>query len=293
MSSKMNIKSSESNTTATFAAVAAGAAMKKETKKKPKPEKRLKRFRSNATIKIQERIERAASQKMFLVQTSPVTACPSYGGASVTLAVLGSTGNVYDVVLCKVPSCTCPDHAKGNLCKHILFVMLKVVGLEQSSQLVFQAAFLEEELKEIVGLLEQRRSRLGMCVVAKKAVREQYAKLAGGDDGEASTSKVERKSMDTECLICYDPLGSDESALTFCKGTCGTNFHSDCMRRWTSRCSGEPTCPACRQPWLDVKTGGHAADSKNMSGEGYTNLGSLQGQRKNRDTSTYHDNSGW
>ena len=65
----MNIKSSESNTTETVAAAAAGAAMKKETKRKPKPEKRLKRFRSKPTVKIQERVERAASQKMFLVQT--------------------------------------------------------------------------------------------------------------------------------------------------------------------------------------------------------------------------------
>jgi len=34
--------------------------------------------------------------------------------------VLGSVGNVYTVTISHIPSCTCPDHAKGNLCKHIV-----------------------------------------------------------------------------------------------------------------------------------------------------------------------------
>jgi uncharacterized Zn finger protein len=41
-------------------------------------------------------------------------------------AVLGSTGNVYEVHIKKVPMCSCPDFERGNLCKHVLFVMLKV-----------------------------------------------------------------------------------------------------------------------------------------------------------------------
>lgn len=59
--------------------------------------------------------------------------------------VLGSTGNVcifngfipvdpadnmfifkvYEVVIDKVPGCSCPDALKGNHCKHLLFVFLK------------------------------------------------------------------------------------------------------------------------------------------------------------------------
>jgi len=208
-----------------------------------------------------------------------------------TLAVLGSTGNIYNVELCKVPSCTCPDHAKGNLCKHILFVMLKVIGLPSSSQLVYQTALLEEELNEIVESLTKRRSQLGMNVVAKKAVREQYAKISSGEEvDDTSSDCAERKSIEGDCPICFDSLGSDMKVLTFCKGVCGTNFHAECMRMWTSQCRADPTCPACRQPWVDTKTGGHDPDAND---EGYTNLGRLQGQRKTRDTSTYHEDSGW
>ena len=112
---------------------------KKEAKiKKAPPEKRLKRHRSKPTHGISTRINRARTQRLFLVHTSDIQhdAHP-HGGISITFAVLGSTGNVYQVVLSKVPSCSCPDHAKGNLCKHILFVMLRVVGLESHSPLVY------------------------------------------------------------------------------------------------------------------------------------------------------------
>lgn len=34
----------------------------------------------------------------------------------------GSTGNVYQVNIGLVPSCTCPDYKKGNQCKHIVYV---------------------------------------------------------------------------------------------------------------------------------------------------------------------------
>ncbi|MCL7046963.1 hypothetical protein MKW94_017979 [Papaver nudicaule] len=44
--------------------------------------------------------------------------------------ILGSTGNVYIVRLSKTPSCNCPD---GTIpCKHILFVLLRVLGIPRS-----------------------------------------------------------------------------------------------------------------------------------------------------------------
>ncbi|CAI5508726.1 unnamed protein product, partial [Closterium sp. Naga37s-1] len=41
--------------------------------------------------------------------------------------VLGATGNVYTVTISQQPSCTCPDYGNGNLCKHVLFVLLRVL----------------------------------------------------------------------------------------------------------------------------------------------------------------------
>ena len=268
--------------------------------KKQAKEKRLKRFRSNATIKIRERIERAISQRLFLVKTSETTTCPTNGGPLITFTILGSTGNVYEVKLSKVPHCSCPDHRKGNLCKHLLFVMLKVVGLSASSPLVYQSAYLTNELDEIMEKVQNRMSNLGV-VVANEAVRQKLTDMekkagTGVVDEDAKASAVKRKEVDgSECPICFDDLGSDIAQLTFCQAACGTNYHKECMRMWTSQHRSNPKCPICRQPWGDVATGGKTAGGspKRKGGtnrEGYVNVGELQGQSPVRDTSTYHFN---
>lgn len=75
------------------------------------------------------------------------------------------------VTICRKPSCTCPDHAKGNLCKHIvqfnylckwqslqsahfpflpqLFIMLKVLRINSESPYLYQVALVPSELQEI------------------------------------------------------------------------------------------------------------------------------------------------
>ena len=56
------------------------AIMAKSTK-----EKRLKRYRSKPTQKIRERIARAVTQRLFLVEVSEPSECPIYGGQKITL----------------------------------------------------------------------------------------------------------------------------------------------------------------------------------------------------------------
>lgn len=296
-----------------------------------KPEKRLKQYRSKPTIKITERIQRAISQRLYLINTSPITTTTypqqhnnnnnNNNGQSITFHVLGSTGNVYDVTICRLPSCTCIDHSKGNLCKHILFVMLKVIGLHPSSNLVYQAAYVTSEVDELIDRWKERQIIMALgCdrdVTANEAVQAQYAKIqksGNGNEVEASNKNdddidnqtiAKRKEVtDTsECPICFDPLGTNniELLLTFCQSSCGNNFHVHCMKMWTSQCrGGDPTCPACRQLWIDPKTGGKRKSRNDEDGtgslvnhEGYVNLGALQGQRQRRDTSTYHSPSKW
>mmetsp|Transcript_4516 Transcript_4516/g.8068 ORF Transcript_4516/g.8068 Transcript_4516/m.8068 type:complete len:285 (-) Transcript_4516:189-1043(-) len=271
--------------------------------KAPK-EKRLKRFRSSPTIKISERLARAVQQRLFLVSVSSPSTCPRHGGPSIKLNVLGSTGNVYEVTISKVPTCNCPDAMKGNLCKHLLFAMIKVVGLPINNSLVYQSAYLAEELVEIIGMLQQRTRQLGRDVVAKEAVRLQHESTKNGgeattnnddDDCDCDSKSASRKEIEGDCPICFDPLGSNSSLLTFCQVACGSNFHRECIQMWTRQPAQRenPTCPACRQPWVDVRTGGKKTQSrssiKNEHSEGYENLGSLQGQSSVRDTSTYHE----
>jgi uncharacterized Zn finger protein len=55
---------------------------------------------------------------------------------------------VYDVTISRRPHCSCPDHANGNLCKHILFVMLRVLKLSTTNPLVWQKALLTKEVRQ-------------------------------------------------------------------------------------------------------------------------------------------------
>ena len=292
----------ESTNTATAASIpnapaaptpAASPPKQKAAKKKAPQEKRLKRFRSYPTNKIQERIDRALQQRLFLIESSTPSTCPQHGGPCIKFSVLGSTGNVYEVTISKVPKCSCPDAAKGNLCKHLLFVMLKVVGLPANHQLVYQSAYLTEELDQIVMTLQTRLERLGRDVVANEEVQKVHADMKKGIQIDDDTNAVARKEVEgVDCPICFDELGSNLSQLTYCKGTCGTNFHKTCIQMWTRQSAHKragPTCPACRQPWEDVATGGRKTGVGSPSrSEGYDNLGRLQGQSTVRDTSTYH-----
>jgi hypothetical protein len=113
----------------------------KGTRRTPKApvEKRARRYRSTCPDKLQERSLRAAPQRLYLVRRDPL-APDSYSPSACkcNFVVLGSTGNVYTVTLQDVPQCTCPDFArKQDLCKHILFVFLKVVGLPVTNPLIY------------------------------------------------------------------------------------------------------------------------------------------------------------
>jgi hypothetical protein len=62
---------------------------------------------------------------------------------------------VYTVTIGCQPTCTCPDHLHGRAggrCKHILFVMLRVLKLEQTNPLVWQRALLKQEVRGPAGL---------------------------------------------------------------------------------------------------------------------------------------------
>lgn len=56
---------------------------------------------------------------------------------------------VYTVKCGRFPSCTCPDFAKGNICKHYLYVMIRVLRLRNNDPVVWQRALLLTEAEEV------------------------------------------------------------------------------------------------------------------------------------------------
>lgn len=82
-------------------------------------ERRARRFRTHPPRSYLEKLERATTQRMFVIGrkrkgTEEVPEEEVY--------IVGTTGNIYRVTIAKEPTCTCPDARKGNQCKHVVYV---------------------------------------------------------------------------------------------------------------------------------------------------------------------------
>ncbi|OMP83296.1 E3 ubiquitin-protein ligase Zswim2 [Diplodia seriata] len=167
--------------------------------------------------------------------------------------IAGTTGNIYTVNISLVPSCTCPHAAKGNQCKHIVYILVRV--LKAPPVLQYQLAFLRSELVEI------------------------FSKAPPIPSGVPGENDGGRKSVEGDCPICCEDFESTGDAIVWCKAACGNNVHKTCFEQWAATKGGHNvTCPYCRTPWAGdedmlkdiVKTG-----EKNA--EGYVNVASQLG----------------
>lgn len=61
------------------------------------------------------------------------------------------------------------------------------------------------------------------------------------------TKKGVRRKIPADCAICLEKLGPDDE-LTWCRRSCGQNFHTSCLHGWIQ--SGSITCPVCRAKYL-------------------------------------------
>jgi len=181
--------------------------------------------------------------------------------------VLGSIGNVYSINICTRPQCSCPDFEKGNLCKHILFVYLKVLRVNSSSPLIYQRALLTSELRDIFRAAPHDPAR---SVVADEAVRKRFNEI------NSPTVEVARKPIGGHCPVCYEEMQQRQNVV-WCRFSCGNNVHAECFQEWSKSKQAERstvTCVLCRASW--PQSDGRAPRSLPLGEEGYVNLGSLQ-----------------
>lgn len=219
-----------------------GKGKAKRAKKSAEPaEKRLAKKRNKCPVAVAERAERVKAQRIFMVHRERDLA-----NLKETCSVLGSTGNVYTVEFGQVPSCTCPDYFKGNHCKHIIFVALKVMRISETSDLWYQKAYLRSELEEIFANapVNQFNSAQASASVQKAyrehmglepASAEENKKDAVGDDLRDDEGK--RKPVEgDECPICADEMidggqGANELVYDVGAGGCGKGKSPSFERR--------------------------------------------------------------
>ncbi|MCO5575470.1 hypothetical protein L7F22_029271 [Adiantum nelumboides] len=243
----------------------------------PAKETRLARFIPKPNTAVQDRIGRAFTHRLYVIDKKLSGAPPS----ECDFFVLGATGNVYTVKLSLLPSCTCPDHEKGNVCKHILFVMLRVLKLPRDDPRVWQKALLPSELH---GLL--KNLSVSDAVLASSGVRQRFSQITGVSLAPAvEPLKPLQRDIDSDCPICYEPMASSDGKpsepVIFCK-SCGNNVHADCFKKWSqSKKHGSVTCIYCRAVWETNAKG--AGPSSHGEGE-YINLAAYSDAHRPEET---------
>ncbi|MCJ1225447.1 hypothetical protein MMC12_002096 [Toensbergia leucococca] len=230
-------------------------APKKQKKKAPSSghgqgeEKRLRMYRKHAPSSYLEKLRRATEQRMFMIDrtTGGTTEIPEE-----TIEMVGSTGNIYSVHICQMPSCTCPDNQKGNQCKHIVYVLHNV--LKAPDHLQYQLAFISSELREIFA--NARRPTSGV----------------GSSDSENPSN---RKDVSGDCPICFTEFEPESEDIVWCKAACGNNIHKECFEQWAKSQKGvrELRCVFCRTPWQEDEASIKEVRKKGrINADGYVNV---------------------
>ncbi|AEO65548.1 2815dc52-e2f3-4190-a60c-7886d535df48 [Thermothielavioides terrestris] len=242
-------------------------------------EKRLRRFRPQPPQSFHEVFHRATTQRFYVLSRTRhgTPDCPEE-----TVELTGSTGNVYTVEIARQPRCDCPHARAGNQCKHVLYVLARV--LRARFELVYQLALLAEELREIFA-------------GAPPPLAEDDG---GGGGGGGGAQNGRRKPVDGDCPICFcemEPAGGEP--LVWCRAACGQNIHKACFETWAATkrrqaaaagggATGEVTCPYCRSVWEgDEDMVRKIVKDGKRNAEGYINVASQLGISTQRDYSTY------
>jgi hypothetical protein len=253
--SKSNAASASSSSSSAVASTAA-----------EKEEKRAAKVRK-PTAKLRERIQRAFEHRLFLI-TIPVI---DHANLTYEFKVLGQTGNVYTVQISKTPRCTCPDGQKGNNCKHMFYIYLRVLKVNAANDILWQRALLTSELRQFIEprMRQIEANQVDKSVFADERVRK-FVEL--GVVSDAGPPKVQQRRGD-DCPICYDVFHPGE-ATVYCETSCGQTFHKNCIDMVKSHSHGKMTCPMCRADWGPPAASSRGGSKVSQSGS-YVNVAGL------------------
>ncbi|PGH08277.1 hypothetical protein AJ79_06064 [Helicocarpus griseus UAMH5409] len=228
----------------------------------PVVEKRRRVFRKHAPQTFLTKLERARTQRMFVVDR---TREGTEEVPTERVQIVGTTGNIYEVAIELEPYCTCPDSEKGNQCKHIVYVLCNV--LKVPDHLQYQLAFLSSELREIFA----------------------NAPVNPKDNASKENESGKRKPIEGDCPICFMEFEPAREEIVWCKAACGNNIHKTCFEKWAATQSQNGVrCVYCRSNWeVDTSFKQLLAQGK-VNEEGYVNVGAQLGLSGIRDYSTYH-----
>lgn len=189
---------------------------------------------------------------------------------NITFSISGSTNNIYNVKIMKNYTnnhiyCNCPDAKKwaniyGVVCKHILFIIYKVIKLfkinnndittlNEDSDTFLENKSLNKDQIEIISIIIEMIDMGDTNEFTKKEYIDRYESIKNNSaKGKGDNSIVPRENCDIHCSICYDDFGVDtitnKKIVSQCV-VCKTIFHKTCLTKWFNY---NKTCPFCRTP---------------------------------------------
>ncbi|XP_052171094.1 uncharacterized protein LOC127787206 [Diospyros lotus] len=181
------------------------------------------------TPQVADRIIRAIHHRLLLLHR---------GGSE--FFVLGVTGNVYTVSLSAAPSCTCPDPTTP--CKHILFVLIRVLGVSLDDACLRRRTLRPCQLNRLLATPSSPET------LADAYVRERFHQLFSQARRGSNLRPPVEIEEGSACPVCLDEFGSGE-AVVAC-GTCRNPIHEPCLQTWKrSSRRRSATCVICRARW--------------------------------------------
>jgi len=185
----------------------------------------MKRFNIKQNDKNNLRKENALSHKLYYIDSKILSETTK------VYKIMGSTGNVYDVILDAKPSCTCPDcKYRGMKCKHIYFVLIKILKLTDDKN-----SFTNEELNVLI-----KKKDITDGIKVDNSILIKYKKCV---DGSIEQIPIKPKTDDI-CPICMDDIINGE-AYEYCQWSCGNSVHNDCFNIWKTK-QGNDDCIICK-----------------------------------------------
>lgn len=284
--------------------MSSSSSKKPSSSKSSSSEKRLARTRSKCPLTLKANMTRALKEDFCILELPKLSPDWSDNYCQPTtdrsdwamdIGIVGSTGNVYNVVLDFCPSCTCPNFSKkADICKHIFYVLLRVVGLPTSSSIIYQKAYVRTELLTILGNLAvaraafKSRGSLGSSTLAPKSTKEVYQRRLSTSNGISP-----KNGLKAYCCVCDRRIKSSQTAVYCPTKHCGEVFHLNCIETMPDMSYLSLThvpknerfktkrleCPLCLKDF--------------EYDEGYINVAGVTGHACKRDKSSYRPCPGY
>ncbi|XP_021894928.1 mitogen-activated protein kinase kinase kinase 1 [Carica papaya] len=163
-----------------------------------------------------------------------------------TFFVLGATGNVYIVGLTTTPTCTCPD--RTSPCKHILFVLIRVLGVSPDDNCLRRRTLRPCRLSRLLSSPTLPESMAG------PGLRERFHQLFFQSEVASTCSHMSRVEIEdgTLCPVCLEEIGGDGGQSVVACRSCRNLIHEECLARWKKSRGRRPaSCVICRARWRD------------------------------------------